>query len=62
MLCVPKLVPPLIPFGVLPLFRSRCAGADTPGAVDCTGKRLGVMEPFEGMVNTAGLPSLSFKQ
>ena len=34
---------------------SGCAGADTPGAVDCAGKRLGVMEPFEEFAENDGL-------
>jgi len=34
---------------------SRCAGADTPGAVDCHGNRLGVMEPFEAFAENDGL-------
>ena len=34
---------------------SRCAGADTPGAVDCAGNRLGVMAPFEEFKENGGL-------
>ena len=34
---------------------ARCAGADTPGAVDCAGNRLGVMEPFEAFAENDGL-------